>query len=148
MGDTGEVKPFRATRHGVEIRLTQAEVDFLSQVPVLLADVGATRQAPVYLDDPDANAEWWRLMGGELSGSRNADRSAYSLLLEAAVEGTVASIAEAEAFLRVLVEGRLALAARLGVLSATDYDDLAPEDLAALDYLAQVQALLISALTR
>jgi hypothetical protein len=136
------------------MRLEAWDVEFLSQLPQLLADVGAQAgdaaaarlQVPVYLDDPSANEDWWRLMGGELQQSRLADRSAFSLLLEEAAKGTVASVPEAEAFLRVLVEGRLALAARLGVDTASDYDDLAPGDLAALDYLAHMQQLLITAL--
>ncbi|MGH9199095.1 MAG: DUF2017 family protein, partial [Acidimicrobiia bacterium] len=54
--------------------------------------------------------------------------------------------AEAEAFLRVLNEARLALAARLSVEVEADYDQLAPEDRAALDYLASMQEFLLAAL--
>ena len=48
--------------------------------------------------------------------------------------------------LRVLVEGRLALAARLGVDTDDDYGRLHPADLGALDYLAQLQVLLLDCL--
>jgi hypothetical protein len=156
VGDDRKVTlPFTPTDEGIAMELGDADIEFLSQIPELLADVGrpagdpaaARLQVPVYLDDPEASSEWWRLMGDELNHSRSADRSAYGLLLEAAREGTVASRAEAEAFLRVLVEGRLALAARLGVDIASDYDQLDEDDLAALDYLAQLQVLLIAALS-
>jgi hypothetical protein len=59
--------------------------------------------------------------GLELDESRAADRSAFALILEEATEGVVVSRAEAHAFLRVLVEIRLALAARLGVEVEEDY---------------------------
>ncbi|HEY7705373.1 MAG TPA: DUF2017 family protein [Acidimicrobiia bacterium] len=136
------------------MKLEPDEVEFLAQVPLLLADVAsfaedpaaARLEVPVYLDDPEANTDWWRLMKGELVSSRNADRSAFALLVEAAAEGTVASRLEAEAFLRVLVEGRLALGARLGVDTDDDYEKLDPADLGALDYLAQMQVLLLACL--
>ena len=86
-------------------------------------------------------------MGEELDQSRVADRSAFGLILEAASAGTVASIAEAEAFLRVLNEARLALGARLGVEVEADYEQLAEDDQAALDYLAGMQELLLVALS-
>jgi hypothetical protein len=136
------------------MKLEPDEVEFLAQVPLLLADVAsfaddpaaARLEVPVYLDDAEANTDWWRLMKGELVSSRNADRSAFALLVEAAAEGTVASRLEAEAFLRVLVEGRLALGARLGVDTDDDYEKLDPADLGALDYLAQMQVLLLACL--
>ena len=49
-------------------------------------DVLERLEVPVYLDDPEANADWWRLMKGELAASRNADRSAFTLLVEAAAD--------------------------------------------------------------
>ena len=86
-------------------------------------------------------------MAGELGQSRAADRSAFALILEAATAGTVASIAEAEAFLRVLNEARLALGARLGVEVEADYANLPEDDRSALDYLAGMQGLLLVALS-
>ncbi len=59
----------------------------------------------------------------------------------------MASIAEAEAFLRVLNEARLALGARLGVEVEADYDELPEDDRSALDYLAGMQGLLLVALS-
>ncbi|MGH8927830.1 MAG: DUF2017 family protein [Acidimicrobiia bacterium] len=147
--------PFLPTPEGILITLEPDDLDLLQQVPEFLAGLGdpaadpaASRlRVPVYLDDPEASAEWWRLMGSELDQARSADRSSFGLILEAASAGTVASVAEAEAFLRVLNEARLALGARLGVEVEADYDDLEESDRAALDYLAGMQSLLLVALS-
>jgi hypothetical protein len=147
--------PFRRTRNGIEIRLDRADVALLSQIPAMLDGVGAEPDdraaerltVPVYLDDPGSDAEYWRLMRSEMDESRAADRSAFRELIDGAADGVTASPAEAEAFLRVLVEARLVLAARLGVDVASDYERLDEAEHAILDYLASLQALLIRALS-
>lgn len=147
--------PFLPTPDGILVTLEPDDLDLLRQIPEFLMGLGGPDQdpaaarlrVPVYLDDPVASGEWWRLMGEELDQSRVADRSAFGLILEAASAGTVASIAEAEAFLRVLNEARLALGARLGVEVEADYEQLAEDDQAALDYLAGMQELLLVALS-
>lgn len=147
--------PFRGVPAGIEFRLEETLVEFLRDVPRLFAALGppdvdpaAQRlSVPVYLDDPDANAEFWRWMGSEIEQSRVADRSAFESVLADAVRGTVASRAEAEAFLRVLVEARLVLAARLGVEVEDDYERLDPHESAVLGALAELQVLLIEALS-
>jgi hypothetical protein len=147
--------PFMPHPEGVLVTFDENEIELLTQIPEFLATVGeveddpaADRLAvPVYLDDPEASAEWWRLMGPELDQSRAADRSAFAMVVEAAREGTVASIGESEAFLRVLNEARLALAARLGIEVEEDYEGLSENDRAALDYLAGLEELLTAALS-
>jgi hypothetical protein len=149
------MRAFRRTEAGIEFRFDPGLVEFLRDVPSLFSALGprATDPAaqrlsvPVYLDDPEADAEFWRWMGSELEQSRLADRSAFEALLDDATRGTVASRAEAEAFLRVLVEARLVLAARLGVEVEGDYDRLTPEHAAVLGALAELQVLLIDALS-
>lgn len=146
--------PFLPDPGGVLVTLDPDDIEFLAQIPEFLASLGAPGedpaadrlQVPVYLDDPDASSEWWRLMGSELDQARAADRSAFELVVEAAAEGTVMSKAEAEAFLRVLNEARLALAARLKVEVEDDYEALSEADRGALDYLAGMQGLLLTAL--
>ncbi len=146
---------FVSERDGIRITLPAGLVDFLADVPQALdlvgnSDVdpaGARFKVPVYLDDDGANDEYWRWMGSELDSSRAADRSAFATLLEDAVEGVVASRAEAEAFLRVLVEIRLAVAARLGVEVEDDYGMLEHTDAVVLDTLAELQLMLLAALT-
>jgi hypothetical protein len=149
------VIPFLPTPDGILVTLAPDDLDLLRQLPDFLAQLGepgedpaASRlRVPVYLDDPESSDEWWRLMAGELAQSRAADRSAFSLILDAATAGTVASIPEAEAFLRVLNESRLALGARLGVEVEADYAELPDDDRSALDYLAGMQGLLLVALS-
>lgn len=149
------MRAFRRTEAGIEFRFDPGLVEFLRDVASLFSALGprATDPAaqrlsvPVYLDDPEADAEFWRWMGSELEQSRLADRSAFEALLDDAARGTVASRAEAEAFLRVLVEARLVLAARLGVEVEDDYDRLTPERAAVLGALAELQVLLIDALS-
>lgn len=146
--------PFIPTPDGILVTLEPDDLDFLKQIPEFLALLGdpetdpaaARLQVPVYLDDHEASDEWWRLMSNELNESRRADRSAFTLILDAASAGTTASHAEAEAFLRVLNEARLSLAARLSVEVAEDYDKLTEPDRGALDYLASMQEFLLAAL--
>jgi hypothetical protein len=149
---------FAVVPEGVELTLTDIEVTFLTDLPRLLAglgtpesDPGAARLSPpVYLGDPEADAEWRRLAGTELEASRRADRSAFESVLEAVSEslpesgqtepaglaGTaVISRAEADAVLRVVNEARLVLGARWGIETADDYEDLRPEASEVLSFL-------------
>jgi hypothetical protein len=139
---------------GVRITLPAGLVEFLQDVPTALDLVGAQDddpaaarfKLPIYLDDSDANDEYWRWMGTELDEARSADRSAFALTLEEASEGVDVSVAEAHGILRVLVEIRLALAARLGVTVEADYSSLDHTDAVVLDTLAELQLLLLAAL--
>lgn len=143
-------------RSGDQVRITLPEglVEFLEDVPAALDLVGHSEsdpassrmQVPVYLDDSAANEEYWRWMGGELDESRSADRSAFTLVVESATNGVDVSLGEANAFLRVLVEIRLALAARLGVQVEADYARLDHTDAVVLDTLGELQVLLLRAL--
>lgn len=141
---------------GIRITLPEGLVGFLEDVPAALDLVGTVDGDPagrrlrpeVYPEDTDADAEYWKWMGSELDESRSADRSAFRELVSSAGSGVVASPAEAESFLRVLVEIRLALAARLGVETEEDYARLGETDTVVLDTLAELQALLLAALRR
>lgn len=145
---------FVATPDGILITLPEGLVEFLADVPTALEMVGQADGDPaagrlhvsVYPDDPESDAEYWRWMDSELGESRAADRSAFATLLESAAAGVVASRGEAQGFLRVLVEIRLALAARLGVETEDDYQHLDHTDAVVLDTLAEVQMLLLAAL--
>ncbi len=156
MGDRREVNDmFVPTTDGIRITLPAGLVEFLQDVPTALDHVGSTPddpaadrfRVPVYLDDGESNDEFWRWMGTELDESRAADRSAFSLILESADQGVVASLGEASGFLRVLVEIRLALAARLGVQVEADYQKLDHTDAVVLDTLAELQVLLLQAMS-
>jgi hypothetical protein len=136
---------FRADSGSVIVTLSRDERRFLSQVLDLLADVGkieddpaeARLAVPVYLDNPEANDEWWRLMGEELDISRRSDRDLYRRVTTK--DGpTMLDENEADAFLRVLNEGRLAFAARIGLEVEDDHDWLPELEMQALDYLGWV----------
>jgi Domain of unknown function (DUF2017) len=124
------------------VEIPKEEREFLADVLELLASVPprgddpATRrlQVPVYLDDPEANDEWWLFMGEELSIARAADRDVYRRVTES--EGKIIlTLEEADSFLRVLNEGRLALGARFGLEVEADHDQLPEEQRQVMDYL-------------
>lgn len=135
---------FELVTGGVEMTANGIEVQFLRDAVVLLEGVGtpendpgaARLSPPVYLGDPEADVEWRRLAGSELTSSRRADRSALDLVLGALEEGgaegdtvgsAVISQLEAAAFMRVVNEIRLVLAARWRVDTAEDFARLRPE---------------------
>ncbi len=133
---------FRYRGGKIVVELPKEEREFLSDVLELLASIPAsgddpaTRrlQVPVYLDDPEANSEWWLFMGEELSIARSTDRGVYQRVMEA--EGKITlTPEEADAFLRVLNEGRLALGARFGLEVEADHDQLPEEQRQVMDYL-------------
>ena len=146
---------FKSTRDGIDVDLTEDEKVFLSGLLDLLAGIPAAAdepasrrlRVPVYLDDPESNDEWWRLMEGELNAARNADRRAFQQVLDDRGQRHM-SIDEADAFLRVLNEGRLALGARFGLEVEEDHDGLPEEQRDIMDYLGWLLEDLTSELSR
>lgn len=146
---------FTVTAGGISAQFNDAERLFLGDVLPLLAGVGVTGddpaaerlRVPVYLDDAEANAEWWRLMGEDLTAARRADRAVF-----ARVVGSETAVAlddeEANAFLRVLNEARLALGARLGLEVEDDHDHLPEDGRQVMDYLGWILEELTAALSR
>jgi len=145
---------FIAVGDGIDVELTGTERSFLSDVLEVLAglprtgDDPASRRlrVPVYLDDPDSNDEWWRLMGEELTAARHADRHVFQRAL--ADDRCHLTGEEANAFLRVLNEGRLALGARFGLEVEEDHDQLPDEQRDIMDYLGWLLDDLTSELSR
>lgn len=133
---------FEATRNGIKVSLSPEERMFLGDVLPLLAGIGSVGSdpaadrlnVPVYLDDPEANSEWWRLMGGDLEAARKADRAVLRRVLDEHGNPTLDDD-EANALLRVINEARLALGARLGVEVESDHEDLPEDSRQVLDYL-------------
>lgn len=136
---------FKAVPDGIEFHLTQELRLVLGDVLPMLARVGEQEddpaverlQVPVYLDDAESNDEWWRLMGPDLDAARKADRNVFKKTVDEE-EPTTLSREEADAFLRVLNEARLALGARLGVEVEEDYEDLPEESRAVMGYLGVI----------
>jgi hypothetical protein len=127
VGDAGEelIVPFSRHPDGVLLQISDQEVETLRIVPELLATVGdvpgdpaaARLDVDAYADEPEEAEEFRRLMTSEMEAGRNADRSAFLEVLDGiGAEGVVMSSAEAEAWLTVLGEARLILAARLGIV--------------------------------
>jgi hypothetical protein len=124
------------------------EADVLQTVPTLLDSLRAEDQAAIgqldqtpYPEDQEAAGEFRRLMAGELEQSRAADRSAFGITVEQAAGGLTLSWGEAEAWLRVLGEARLVLAARAGI-TTSGWEEQLPEDdptIALLHYLGWMQ---------
>jgi hypothetical protein len=137
---------FRTVRAGIEANLGADERVFLGDVLPLLASVGVAEsdpaadrlRVPVYLDDPTASDEWWRLMGEDLVAGRRADRTVFEKTVSSDPP-VVLTIEEADAFLRVLNEARLALGARLGIDIESDHDTLPEPSRQVMDYLGWIQ---------
>lgn len=142
MGNPGAVSHFKATRGGVRVLLGPEERMFLGDVLPMLAGLGAVGSdpaadrlhVPVYLDDPEANSEWWRLMGEDLEAGRRADRAVLKRVIDEYGNLTLDE-EEANSLLRVINEARLALGARLGIDTESDHDDLPEDSRQVLDYL-------------
>lgn len=145
---------FLAVGDGIDVQLNGDERTFLTDVLEVLAglprtgDDPASRRlrVPVYLDDPESNDEWWRLMGEELTAARHADRHVFQKAL--AEDPCHLTGEEANAFLRVLNEGRLALGARFGLDVEEDHDRLPEEQRDIMDYLGWLLEDLTSELSR
>lgn len=137
---------FRTIGEGIEVTLSQEERMFLRDVLPMLAGIGARGEdpaadrlnVPVYLDDPDANREWWRLMGQDLEASRQADRVVFDKAVSSD-DPVVLETDEADAVLRVLNEARLALGARFGIDVESDHAELPEESRQVMDYLGWIQ---------
>ena len=146
---------FKSTRGGIDVDLTDDEKVFLTGLLDILAGIPAAAdepasrrlRVPVYLDDPESNEEWWRLMEGELHAARNADRRVFQHILDEGGRQHMSN-EEADAFLRVLNEGRLALGARFGLEVEEDHDQLPEEQRDIMDYLGWLLEDLTSELSR
>jgi hypothetical protein len=137
---------FKTVKDGIRVELTPEEKVFLGDVLPLLGGVGASGEdpaadrlnVPVYLDDPAANREWWRLMGQDLEAARRADRAVFERVV-GGDEPPVMTRDDADAFLRVLNEARLSLGARLGIDVEADHDELPEHSRQVMDYLGWIQ---------
>ncbi|MDH3190404.1 MAG: DUF2017 family protein [Acidimicrobiia bacterium] len=134
----------RVSGERIRVSLAPEEQQFLADLTRMLRtvephnaeDPASTRlHLPVYLDDAGSTEEWWRLMGDQLESARAQDRSVFESLIEAPGGEIVFDSDQAESLLRVINEGRLVLAARLGIQVASDFDDIDPGERIVLDYL-------------
>lgn len=144
---------FRTEGDSIVVSLDPDERRFLSDVvPMLVGltpgDPGGERlRLPVYLGDPEADEEWWRLMGSELAETHGADRRIFARMVGTPGEAALDD-AEADAVLRTLNQARLVLGSRLGVRVEADYEGLEPEGRWVLDFFALLQEELVDELSR
>lgn len=135
---------FVAQPSGILLELAEWQVTLLTDVVELVRESGDDPSLPVspYPDDRIEDEQFRRLMASERDEARSADQSAVEVSLELASEGVVLSIAEAEAWLRVLGDARLVLAGRLGVTEGGWEDDDGgdeQEGMAVLHFLSWLQ---------
>jgi hypothetical protein len=147
------VNPFTAADAGIDVSLGPDEQVLLSQLLTLLGSVGASPDDPAadrldpdaYRDDVDASHEFRRLTASELTTARDMDREVFA----ATLPSSHLSVEEAEAWVRVIGDARLAIAARRGVVEGdTEWESEIDQnpDLAVVAYLGFLQARLVEAL--
>ncbi len=112
-------RPFKRHRDGVAVRLSDDERQFLLGIPQLLAAVDSEPGDPAYArlhveaypDDVAAQSEMAEYSGSQLAEARATDRARFV----ESIESEVLTPDDAEAWLTVLGDSRLALAARIGI---------------------------------
>jgi len=141
-------EPF--TRRGAEVRvrLDPEARDVLATLPELLArsgNAGGRLTYRVHPKDTTAEERYRDLVGDALDDLRNADRTAFA---RGVGESTI-SLEDAEVWMRVIGEARLALAAMLGIEKdgwENDADPRQSPEMALLSYLGYLQDRLVSVL--
>ncbi len=138
------------TRKGTEIRV-RLDADsraVLAALPDLLAgsdDAGGRLSYRVHPDDAAAEERYRELVGDSLDDLRREDR----LALSRSFEDAAIDLAEAEAWMRVIGEARLVLAARLGIEHDGWEEEADPgqsPEMALLGYLGYLQDGLVNVL--
>jgi hypothetical protein len=143
----------RARRGEIRLRLPADEQVLLREVAastrVLLAegdDPSLRRLFPPAYDDPELDAEYRELTGGQLAAGREQALE----LLESTVGEEKLSAKEADLWLRALNDVRLVLGTRLDVTEDLDWNRVDPEDarapeLALYAYISWIQEQLVQA---
>lgn len=146
-------RPFKRHRDGVAVALTRFERQFLLGLAPVLAEVDADPDDPAharlhveaYPDDPAAQEEMREYSGSQLAEARASDRSRFTATLEA--DQPVLSLEEAESWLTVIGDTRLALAARLGITEpGWEIGEDDDPDRIALGFLSYLQDQLVTVL--
>lgn len=138
--------PFERSGEGLRLELSFVERAVLRSVPRILdegGDAGGRLDYTAHPDDPTADERYRDLVAGSLADLRRADRISF----ETVVLGEEVPLDSVEAFIRVIGEARLVLAARLGI-EADGWEHDAPDDpeMAMLGWLGWLQEAAIGAL--
>lgn len=150
--------PFKLTRDGVVVSLGFDALEFLGGLPELLEDVAAAGpgdpgfarlNVAAYRHDDAAQREYSEMATPMLAELRAGHQALFVAGLEAAADHRPLTLEQAEAWLTVLGDARLAIAARLGITEAGWSQD-PPQDgaRAALDFLSFLQDRLVAVLAK
>ena len=134
--------PFRRRKGGVEATLTELEASLLRSVAAQMQEILEAPESiphayrlfpPAYRDDPDAQAEYARLMTNDIAeGKRRALSSMIATLDRASTQRGATRVRlspeESEDWLAVLNDARLTLGTRLAVTEQTYERDIDPAD--------------------
>lgn len=150
-------RPFRLQPDGVDVLLSADELAFLTALPELLkgvdsnsSDPGYARlHIPAYPNDESAQLELAAITDPDLAAARGSDRDAFlSAIARLESEGEMLTLEEAEGWLTVIGDSRLALAARMGITEPGWENTGAGTDSshAALGFLSYLQSELVDIL--
>lgn len=143
------IEPFTRDGDKVAVRLSAGEIAVLEDLPELIArdgDAGGRLSYTAHPDDAEAESRYRDLIGDDLDRLRSADRSTFV----AGLEGREITLEEAEAWMRVVGEARIALAARLGIVEdgwEQDAESSRDPEMALLGYLGYLQDALVGVLS-
>ncbi len=107
-------RPFESGTAGIRLTLGRDEIGVLRSIPTLLeigGDADGRLDYTPHPNDLDAADRYRDLVGNDLDVLRNDDRSQF----DATLSGEPVAVATVEAFMRVVGEARLVLAARIGI---------------------------------
>lgn len=146
---------FKLVDSGVQVKLPKQLAKFLEGLPDLLESVGeqpgdpaATRLRPMaYVDDVDAQSDYEEFAGPQLASMRELDRQSFADTLADYRKGQVLTIQEAEAWVKVIGDARLALAARAGINDSSWETDTTGPVAPIIATLGYVQSSLVQALS-
>ena len=140
--------PFTRRGDEVRVKLDRDTRDVLAALPELLAgsdDADGRLTYRVHPDDAEAEERYRELVGDSLDDLRRGDRET---LVRGIGDSTI-GIEDAEAWMRVIGEARLVLAARLGIERdgwEEDADPAQNPEMALLTYLGYLQDRLVAIL--
>ena len=148
------IRPFARRGEEVRVRLSAHERALLRAIPEQLDDIGdasddpaaARLEPPAHREDPAASKRFRELVGDDLSRARARDRER----LADRADAESLTLEEAEAWMRVIGEARLAIAARIGIEDEsweTDRSLAESREGLTLQYLSYLQDSLVRALS-
>ena len=143
------IEPFTRDGDKVVVRLSAAEIAVLEDLPELITrdrDAGGRLSYTAHPNDEAAEGRYRDLIGDDLDRLRSADRAAFATRLEA----KELTLEEAEAWMRVVGEARITLAARLGIVEdgwERDAESSRDPEMALLGYLGYLQDALVGVLS-